>query len=196
MPNRDFPKWAVDLLSEHGEPYELSREAYQKLEACHREVLNHPRTLQEMADRQLSERYSRVRGQLKALLNYNRMLHAAPAVESPGKAEFPREVPAPLDGIPPASSTEHSDAGGSGIAPVFTGLWKHLYAFLWQQDFDLSHSQDHYKAVFATYRSEFAQKTIGSGKRKRAAYKMPCDSDAKSVRQGYHRQLERHLARQ
>lgn len=186
----------MDLLSENGKPPLLSRDDYEQLEAFCKEGLNRPRTLQQMADPQLSERYNSVKSQIKTLLNYNRVVHAASAAETTGKVKLSLEVPAPPDEIPPASSMEQPDASGSGISPEFTGQWKHLYVFLWQQDFNLSQSQDEYKAVFETYRSEFGKKTTGSGKRKRAAYKMPSSSAAKSIRQGYHRQLKRHLARQ
>lgn len=111
--------------------------------------------------------------------------------ESAPKSEFTES-----EKVDSTFATVQPDADGSQIVPEFTGQWKHLYVFVWQQGFDRSHSQDDYKAVFDKYLSEFGKKTTGSGTRKRAAYKMPRDSDAKSIRQGYRRQLQIHLARQ
>ena len=98
--------------------------------------------------------------------------------------------------VRPALPTVQPDAEGSGIPPVFTGPWKHLYTFLWQQAFDLSQPQDAYDTAFVMYRAEFGEKKIGSGKHKRSAYRMPSSSNTKTVRQGYRRQLKLHLARQ
>lgn len=186
----------MDLLSENGKPHQLSRDVYEELDAFYQAHFKQPRTLQEMANAQLSGRYNSVKTQIKTLVNYNRKFHAAPASETFGETKRSGEVPAPPSEIPASSSTVQPNAKGSGISLVFTGPWKHLYEFLWHQGFDLSQSQDDYKAAFETYRSEFGKKTTGSGKQKKAAYEMPSSSDAKSVRQGYHRQLERHLARQ
>lgn len=76
--------------------------------------------------------------------------------------------------------------------PNFTGAWKHLYDYLWHMNFDLSQVQADYKVAFVSYRATFAKKQKRRDKRRMLAHRMPTDSDAKSIRQGYRRQFEVH----
>lgn len=140
--------------------------------------------------------YQRLFDDLSELEREFRILgNSQPGPQRPEAADNTSNSFAASDSITPVSSTVPPVANGAGLAPEFTGPWKHLYAFLWRQSFDLSHSRDDYRAVFETYRSEFGKKSSGSGKQKRRRYKMPSSSGAKGIRQGYCRQLKRQNVR-
>lgn len=81
MSNSNFPQWVLKLLSADGEPYPLSRDDFEKLDAFIPQGLSRRIPLSQFANAQGLDRYDIVKGQLSILHKYNQNRHAAPEID-------------------------------------------------------------------------------------------------------------------
>ena len=93
----------------------------------------------------------------------------------------------------PAGETAATVAAATVAAakPVFTGDWKHLYEFLWENGIRWQHVKADYEPLFVKYRDAFSKARTGTGANQTQRFQMPFSRNAKSVRQGFHKQLEK-----